>query len=176
MAWNATVVWATGMLVTASHGNKYWSENADYLLGGRAIGVKNLRDVGNVTSTSTTFANVSGLSVDVTLVSTRALLFLSGFFGAAPNTNLQTYGFLDVAINGDRQSGHANGYLQYYGGSVGGIYYSNSGEPQPALIVPFTGLTPGATTFQIMWRAHSAYSTTVRLEGTKGGRLMVVEY
>ena len=67
-----------------------------------------VRTAGNITTTSTTFVDVTGATVTFT---TGAFPVAYGFVGSGSNNTLQAFQYFDVDIDGTRQSGAAAGFL-----------------------------------------------------------------
>lgn len=155
-------------LITATIWNQDVVDNVKYLL---------TRNLGRVTLSSD-ISTTSGVSVDMTgatvtmdIVGTRALFMFDGVIGSWPNSNIASSFRLQVVVDGVAQKTYA-----FKGnGNAGGE--STSTPQQYQIVHILDGLTPGSHTFSIRWYFTSGDGGTVKLYGATYGpaQLMVMD-
>ncbi len=160
MAWTTPDTRSAGDVLSAANYNTYLRDNLNYLFSGRpkfAI----LRDNGaSYTTTSLTFLDVDGTNLKGTLTVSGTAVLL-GFNCAMVGLNIR--GYFDFAVDGTRLGAAGlNGIIRQTEGNGGG-------DGGVSLIALVTGLSLGAHTFTIQWRAHTAGTLTMYAgNGTAG--------
>lgn len=155
MAWTTPPTWATNDIPSATDLNNLLRDNANYLLSGRPNN-QVLRDNGaNYTTTSTSFSNVDGTNVSITLtvISGKVLIW---FNGGASNGAGST--FFDVTVDGTRVGS----------GFTGGLCIQSQTFSSPVgFFVEVTGLSAGSHIFNLQWRVNA--NTGVLRAGSGAG-------
>jgi hypothetical protein len=104
------------------------------------------RTAGNLTTTSTTFVDATGMSITKTTGARRVLLSVSGTWNAAGSDGVS----IDFTVDGTRV-GQDNGLMQY-----------NSTTPANVAMSYLTDvLSAGSHTFKVQWKSVSGGSATL---------------
>jgi len=120
-----------------------------------AVGVVNLNS-GNVTSTSSTFVDITGCTITMTTGAHRVLL---GFSGSIENSAVLDYVMLDFLVDGTQQFGGASG-RQWRAQAA------NAAEHGDMTFLT-AALTAGSHTFKVQWKEVGGTGTMLlRADGT----------
>ena len=139
----------TGQLIAAADMNTYIRDNLSYLLSGFPLASLIREGTSDYSLTNTTFADVDGtnLILTMTLASTRAIVIAT--FLASPVTN-QVADF-DIIANSATRCGGTNGVAHTVGNGLNLIQVTTR----------FTGLTPGVNTFKLQAKSRAAGTYTI---------------
>ncbi len=121
-----------------------------------AVGVVNLTS-GNVTSSSSTFADITGLSITMTTGAHRVLIGLSASMEVT--TNNSQYVMLDFTVDSTRQ----------FTGNSGRAFRASNADAANHLDMTFltAALSAGSHTFKVQWRnIDNATQMLLRADGT----------
>jgi len=139
MPWNTLANLATGQLVTETHMDNI-REDIEFLAG---LGVKgSASDNVDRTTTSTSFVDMTNMSVTITTYGNPVILV---YTGTVSNPTAGGGVNLDFTVDGTRQGG-ASGLAQ----ALGSLAYINT------LIYPILTLAAGSHTFKLQWKTTNA--------------------
>lgn len=146
MAWTTPRTWVAGEVPTAAIMNTHVRDNLNALKDPPTAVAQNFNVA--LSTTSTSFANMTGVEVTLTTTGGRAMIGFSVMTQASGGTS-GDYTAFEITIDGTAVSGHANGVAMVYstfGGSIGMTYLSSA-------------LAAGAHTVRIQWRTSNAART-----------------
>jgi hypothetical protein len=145
MAWTTPATWTPGQVVTASDLNTHLRDNLNFLFS-RPNSVIKRDNNANYTTTSTSFVDVDGTNLKITLTITGSVVLLAFTVMATSNA------IFDILIDSTRYaSGGNDGLLAAQDAS------SARGPVSAALLI--TGLSAGAHTFKLQWKAVTGTAT-----------------
>lgn len=159
--WTTPQTWANSVLVGATDLNTHVRDNMDYLFT-RPRTVSNANAAADVSTTSTSFADVDGVGSEFTIsVATSGGRLMVGFVGTinhSAGTNAYR-GFLDVDVDGAR-----------VGGDDGLVNFGYSPFAVPCSFVVVTGVLSVAThTVKLQWKTNNAINTLTCYMGAGTG-------
>jgi hypothetical protein len=139
-AWTTPATWAASQLVTASDLNVQMRDNLGYLFARPQVRI--LRDNGaDYTTTSSSFVPVDSTNLKITLTISGSAVLLC-FIGVFYNTTANEV-HVDLDVDGSRVGSAGND----------GLAFTGQAPATVSIVVLVTGLTPGAHTFNVQWRA-----------------------
>ena len=154
MAWTNPATWTPGQVISATDLNTHLRDNLVYLLS-RPTSVVKRDNNANYTTTSTSFVDVDGTNLKITLTLSGSAVLL-GFTVMATNNAM-----FDILIDSTR----------YASGGVDGLMASPDASltksPVSASIL-ITGLSAAAHTFKLQWKASTATATLYAGAGASG--------
>ncbi len=139
--WTTPRTWATGELVTATLLNEELRDKFEAL---RTPPTVTLVTTSNLTTSSTTFVDVSATQLSLDITTTGADL-LVGFFGDL----IENSAFLDVSLDGTRIGDTTNGIMR--------------GLNHVSFVLPVTGVSAAAHTLRLSWKRDTFFSTDAEL-------------
>lgn len=141
--WTTPKTWATAEALIASDLNTHLRDNLDALKSPPTDHYE-LNEASDYTTTSTTFVDVDGTNLSLTITPTSDTVMI-GFNGAIANNTATGVVYLDVDINGSRFAGD-DGILAITSTGAGQVLNGS-------FVVIATGLTPDtAYTFKLQWK------------------------
>lgn len=149
--WHGAADWDVGQLVTAADMNAQVRDNIGYLFE-RPTAVITSDEAGNFITTSTAWVNVDAtdMALALDLEGTRARVTFQGMFRVQTSSPGTGRLYLDITVDGVRQAGD-DGIT---------MLHVTSDDYQPlGFSWVVTGLTPGAHTFALQWRAMASVGT-----------------
>jgi hypothetical protein len=155
--WSAPRSWSTGELVTAALLNAHLRDNLDFLKT-PPTALYILNESSDYTTTSTSFANVDGTKLSLT-ITTAGGDVLIGFCGSILQSSASL--FFDVEIDGSRT-----------GGDDGlGVFTPTSSAQRfnTTFFKLVQGLAPGSHTFKLQWKVNGGTATLFAGAGTSNG-------
>jgi hypothetical protein len=145
MAWTTPATWTPGQVITATDLNTHLRDNLNFLFS-RPNSVIKRDNNANYTTTSTSFVDVDGTNLKITLTITGSVVLLVFTVMASSNA------VFDILIDSTRYaSGGNDGLLATQDAS------SSRGPVSAALLI--TGLSAGAHTFKLQWKAVTGTAT-----------------
>ena len=114
---------------------------------------KATRSAGNVTTTSTTWVDVTGMTITITTGAHRVLLT---FIGVAQNNTVGGITELDFTVDGTRQ-----------GGSIGLMFVSTpvvNGNFNAGFTFVTDALSAGSHTFKVRWQVSNTSTGTLNAD------------
>jgi hypothetical protein len=154
MAWTTPATWTPGQVVTATDLNTHLRDNLNFLLS-RPNNVIKRDNNANYTTTATSFIDADGTNLKITLSITGSAVLLGFTLMASNNSRF------DLLIDGTR---YDSGALE---GLLGAPDASLTLAPVSASVL-VAGLSAGAHTFKLQWRATAGTATLYAGSGTPG--------
>jgi hypothetical protein len=114
--------------------------------GGSTVGDDVILSGGDITTTSTTFVDLTGASITLTTGAHRCLI---GFAAEVHNNTVDKLTYLDVDVDGTRISGHSGGLTRVQQNNPNGANYSKNGS---FTAMTTAQLTAASHTFKLQWR------------------------
>lgn len=148
--WTSPRTWVTNELVTAPLMNAHIRDNMDYLYTRPRV-VNNTNSAADVSTTSTTFADVDGTGSEFTInITTSGGRLLVGFAGtmSAGSGSTSYRGYLDVEIDGVRLGGD-DGLLNFYYPFAGVVSF----------VAMTNVLSVASHTVKLQWKSSNAANT-----------------
>ena len=155
--WSSPKTWSVGELVTASLLNSHLRDNFDFLKT-PPTALYILNESGDYTVTSTSFVNVDGTKLALT-ITTAGGDVLVGFCGSILQSAATV--FFDVEVDGSRTAGDD--------GLCAVTPFSASARALATCFKLIQGLAPGLHTFKLQWRVNSGTGTLLAGAGTANG-------
>jgi len=144
MAWTTPRTWVAGEVPTAAIMNAHVRDNLNALKDPPQAVAENYN--ATLSTTSTSFANITGAEVTITTTGGRAMIGFQISQTASGGTS-SDFTCYEITIDGTAVSGHANGVLITYMGA-------------PLSFVHLTAaLSAGAHTIRVQWRVNTASRT-----------------
>ena len=169
MAWTVPITWTPGQVVGATDLNMHIRDNELYLAGsGRPVGF--LQYVSGLTTTSTTFVDMSAGSLIVTanLNGSRAIVMLT-LWANFSNTITQWGSFTLIANSSVLAGNHSATY--------GLMSIGQNATSFMSCIGYFSGLSAGSNTFKPQWKTSGSGTLTggIALAGSQSVTVTVWE-
>lgn len=155
--WSLPRTWATGELVTASLLNTHLRDNLEFIKTPPTAAYI-LNESGDYTTTSTSFVNVDGTKLALT-ITTAGGDVLVGFCGSILQSAATV--FFDVEVDGARTAGD-DGLCVITPSSA-------SARMNATCFKLIQGLSPGVHTFKLQWKVNSGTATLFAGAGTSNG-------
>jgi hypothetical protein len=156
--WTTPKTWAAGELVTAAMLNTHLRDNLEYLKTPPADAYI-LNESGDYSTTSTSFVNVDGTKLALT-IATAGGDVLVGFSGIASNTSGGGRVYLDVEVDTVRTGGDDGLVL---------ITSSSASHAQNITFLKLVqGLSAGSHTFKLQYKVSTGTGTIYAGAGSSG--------
>jgi hypothetical protein len=157
--WHTPKSWSVGELVTATNLNEQLRDNLEFLKSPPTASYL-ANEAANYTTTSTSFVEVDGAGVELSLTITTAggdvLIGLS----AMVNSNGSNVVYFDVSIDGVSFGGDD--------GIIGTKMPGVNNYEAVSFVVLKTGLSAASHTFKLMWKTGAGTATLFAGAGTAG--------
>lgn len=163
MAWTTPKTWSSEPL-TSNDLNTYNRDNQNHLYN-RVDNIGQVTLTSDVTTTSTSFVDVTGLEVTLTIEHDTVIV---GFAGTVQNDGNGDKGpYFEVTVDGTAHFGSDGVVITENPTGLNGQYMNGS------FVAVITGLTAGSRTFKLQWK--TAASTTSTMKGDPRAQFWVAE-
>ena len=147
--WTTPRTWATGEIVTAALANEQWRDNVDYLKE-RPVSAVSDYD-GTVASTaSTSFTDLSGMSVNITTSGSSKLRITAAGSGNSSGTGVALY--VTALVDGTNQGNATYGMAQIQSSGTVGFAIN---------FMTAAAVSDGAHTVKLQFRSSTGASVSV---------------
>lgn len=150
MAWSTPKTWSTGELVTSSLLNTHLRDQLIFLKD-PPTGQYTLNQGSDYTTTSSTYVDVDGTNLALTLVTAGGDV-LVGFYGTFQHSTANAAVALDISVDGVRQGGD-DGLI------TGRAASTQNGYLPIAFVAMVRGLSAGSHTIKLQWKTTAATAT-----------------
>lgn len=154
--WTAPRTWETNDLVSANDLNQELRDNLEYLKS-PVTALYNVNEASNYSTTSTSFVDVDGTDLALTIVTTGGDVMV-GFCASFINSTADARTYFDIAVDGTRKAGDD-------GLAMGEAESANAME-SVGFVYLIRGLSAGSHTFKLQWKVSAGTSTLYAGAGT----------